>query len=256
MLPVIVMPMHDPDGVMFPHLELITPQLKSFFAQAFVSIPRSTRERQSQHVHRLAAERFFQVVDIQPDMPTGDHFCALYTQAAEFSHPTQVLHLCFSDRVAFALQSHYRDQFIADIQATHNDRTPLIFQRTRAAWQTHPRNYRDLEGMVTRTGEHLFKKSLDFAWCHLAIQAHHLKEALPNIQHHDMSIEAEIVLKFIDIIHTKQVNWLEWEDPFIYSCDPQQLKKERENSALETHKRLAYVIPMLQLLDETDKEQR
>lgn len=61
---------------------------------------------------------------------------------------------------------------------------------------------------------------------------------------------AEIVLMLRDNIQTKDVDWLAWEDPFLYSCNPQQLKKEREQSIRETRKRLAYVIPMLQLLDE------
>jgi hypothetical protein len=60
---------------------------------------------------------------------------------------------------------------------------------------------------------------------------------------------AEFVLLLKDKIQTKQVDWLAWEDPFIYSRDPQELKEEKEDSKEEVRKRLAYVIPMLQLLD-------
>jgi hypothetical protein len=45
------------------------------------------------------------------------------------------------------------------------------------------------------------------------------------------------------------LDWLAWEDPFIYGHDAKQLRRERENSPLETQKRLGYVIPMLQLLE-------
>ena len=57
-----------------------------------------------------------------------------------------------------------------------------------------------------------------------------------------------MVLLLIDRIHTQDVDWLAWEDPFILTRDAQQLKAERENSQQETYKRLTYVIPMLQLL--------
>jgi hypothetical protein len=45
-----------------------------------------------------------------------------------------------------------------------------------------------------------------------------------------------------------EVDWLAWEDPFGLGADPKALKATRESSLEETHKRLAYVIPMLELL--------
>ena len=159
--------------------------------------------------------------------------------------------MCFIDRVAFALQSNYQSAFIADVQAVGPEHTPLIFQRSTAAWDTHPQNYRELEQMVTRVGELLFQKSLDFAWCHLAIQAQQLQRVLPHIERRDLSLFAEFVLALRNEIRTKDVDWLAWEDPFIYGRDPQQLKAEREHSAAETRKRLAYVTRMIELLNES-----
>jgi hypothetical protein len=60
---------------------------------------------------------------------------------------------------------------------------------------------------------------------------------------------AELVLMLKDKVQTKDVDWLAWEDPFIYSRNPQELKKEKEESKEEIRKRLSYVIPMLQLLN-------
>jgi hypothetical protein len=97
-------------------------------------------------------------------------------------------------------------------------------------------------------GEWLFGKSLDFAWCHLALQAHQLQKVIPCITRRDLAMLGEFVLALRDQIKTKDVDWLAWEDPFVYGCDSQQLKSEREQSATETCKRLTYVIPMLQLL--------
>jgi hypothetical protein len=248
MQPVIVMPLHDPSGLVLPHLEAITPQLKTVFAQAFVSITTITQERQAKYITWLEQDNFFQIHYHQTEVLVGDDFLALYAYAANACQAKQILHLCFVDRVAFALQSNYRDQFMADIQRVRQEDTPLIFQRSSAAWNTHPGNYRELEQMVTKVGQLLFKKSLDFAWCYLAVQAQQLKEALRDVRNHDLSIGAEIVLHLRDKVQTRDVDWLAWEDPFIYGRNAQQLKEERERSNRENRKRLAYVIPMLQLL--------
>jgi hypothetical protein len=107
--------------------------------------------------------------------------------------------------------------------------------------------------MVTRVGELLLGKSLDFAWCQLAIQTADLQVILPDIQDRGISIVAEIILPLKDVVKTKDVDWLAWEDPFIENCDLQTLKKIREGSMAEHQKRLAYVIPMLQHLKDATR---
>lgn len=251
MLPVIVLPLHDPAGLLFPHLRAVTPYLKRLFATAFVSVTTVTREVQSRHIAWLAQDSFFQPLFHQREVTVGEDFFSLYARAAAACAPDQILHLCFIDRVAFALQSEYREQFTADIQAVTQADTPLIFQRSSAAWATHPHHYRVLEQTVTQVGQLLFKKSIDYAWCHLALQAQQLQALLPAIQRRDLSIVAEIALGLQDRVQTKDVDWLAWEDPFIYGRSPQQLKAEREESRPEMRKRLAYVLPMLQLLYES-----
>jgi hypothetical protein len=248
MQPAIVMPMHDPQGLIFPHIKAVTPLLKTIFAQAFVSVPASTKKAQPAHVDWLETEGFFQVLHHEDELPVGDTFSALYTGAAITCNRQQVLHLCFPDRVAFALHTEHRDSFIADMRTTTLEQTPLIFQRSEAAWNTHPRNYRQIEQMVTTVGQILFQKTLDFAWCHFAIRVGQAREILPQIKAHDLSLEAEIVLLLKDIVQTREVDWLAWEDPFIFGSEPEPLRREREQSAEETRKRLSYVLPMLQLL--------
>ena len=247
--PAIVIPLPDPKGIFLPHLQHITPILKTVFDRAFLNLPPSTRQAQSDAVHRLARDPFFTCVEY-PESPIGDHFRALYGVAARACPPDQVLHLCYIDRLAFALETGYRQAFIETVQSVTGADTPLIFQRSAIAWDTHPRNYREIEGMVTRVGEWLFHKTLDFAWCHLAVQAGQLIEVLARTRQSDLSMVAEMVLAMIESIHTKEVDWLAWEDPFILGCDPKALKTERENSLSETHKRLAYVLPMIQLLQQ------
>jgi hypothetical protein len=92
MQPVIVMPMHDPAGIMFPNLEAITPQLKSVFAKAFVSVTSITRETQSSYMAWLRQDEFFQALYHQSDVSMGRDFLALYARAAAACSPDQILH--------------------------------------------------------------------------------------------------------------------------------------------------------------------
>ena len=249
MRPMIVMPLHDPKGLLFPQLKTITPQLKELFEAAFVSIKPEHGQTQADYPDWLATDDFFHVYEHKREIATiGEDFLTLYGFAAASCPPTQILHLCFIDRVAFALQSIHQASFRADMQSLQAENTPIIYQRTAAAWQSHPQNYRQLEGMVTRVGEMLFGKSWDFAWCHFAIQAGELQRILPNVHARDFSLEAEMVLLVMDSVKTKDVDWLAWEDPFIENVDPHHLKAMREASTAEACKRLAYVVPMLQLL--------
>jgi hypothetical protein len=243
--PAVVLPIHDPEGIFLPHLERITPLLESTFAQAILNLPPSTRQAQPGAVSRLEANSFFILGDAIPESPVGDHFRALYGYAARLCPPEQVLHLCYIDRLAYALQSSHCETFLQDVQAITAAHTPLIFHRSAIAWDTHPANYRDIEGMITRAGEWLFHKTLDFAWCHLAVRAGLLAEILPRTHQSDLSIVTEIVLEMLGQVKTKDVDWLAWEDPFILGRDPQALKAERENDPAETRKRLAYAIKMM-----------
>lgn len=253
MQPVIVMPMHDPDGILFPHLQAVTPTLKTVFAQAFVSVTAVTQRKYPQYTSWLASDSFFHVITYQQETSIGDEFLALYAQAAAYCQPNQVLHLCFIDRVSFALETNHRKRFLTDIQLTQPQHTPLIFQRSPTAWETHPQNYRQVEHMLTTAGSWLFNQSLDFAFCHRALTTQQLKQTLPQITRRDLSLVAEFVLILRADIQSKDVDWLAWEDPFIYARDAQELKREREQSVEETQKRLAYAIPILQLLTNAAK---
>lgn len=248
MKPLVVLPYKDPQGMMTGHLQNILPQLKQTFSKAIISITEDTLDFQRPHIDWILNDDFFQTSLVPAKIPVGDHFRSLYKHAVNACSPEQILHLCFVDRVAFALGNGYRVQFIADVQAVRPEHTPLIFQRSDTAWNTHPQIYRDLESIATRAGEVLFQKSLDFAWCHLAIQAGQLMAILPQIKSHDLSMVGEIILLILDTVKTKDVDWLSWEDPFILSCDPVKLKQERETSKPEMEKRLSYMIPILQLI--------
>ncbi|MCP5098630.1 MAG: hypothetical protein GY943_24025 [Chloroflexi bacterium] len=248
MKPVAAIQLNDPKGKMFPHLKLITPILKTLFSRLFVSVTAVTQRNVPQMLPWLLSDSFFDVIAHQTDISVGEDFLTLYTNAATSCDPEQLIHLCVIDRVAFALQTEYREQFMEDVTAVSLHKTPLIFQRSPKAWATHPQNYYQFEQMITQTGEWLFGKRVDFAWCHIIFQAKQLQKIIPTVRRRDISFFAELVLPVIDEIQTEDVDWLSWEDPFLENRNPEELKQERECNRGETEKRLNYVIPMLELL--------
>lgn len=247
MRPALVVPYHDPTGVMFPILIAKLPDLKQHVERVYLSV--EPDEWQTEPIRILQADGFFTLIATEQNLPVGDYFASLYRQAAALAPSEQVLHLCFLDRLTFALGTDYRDSFLADIGSLAPEATPLIYHRSPKAWSTHPDNYLALESFVTRVGETLFGQSLDYAWCHLALRAGLLAEIMPHVRNHDISMVAEIVLLTQDKnIQTRDVDWLSWEDPFLFSRDPAEFKRERESNPQEVQKRLAYVLPMVEAL--------
>jgi hypothetical protein len=245
---IIVSPLHDPAGVMLAYLHAITPTLKTIFSRMFVDFSDATARGQAEHIHRLNQDSFFATSISPANYAVGDQFVALYKIAAANCAPHHILHLCFPDRVAFALQTHHRDQFRADVRAVANGNAPVLFQRSESAWRTHPHNYRACEQLATQVGALLLGKTFDWTWCHLAAPAYRLAEILPRVTTRDFTVLAEIVFALKDDLQTQDVDWLAWEDPHIFARAADELKIEREASVQETRKRLAYVLPMIQYL--------
>lgn len=247
MKPALAFPFNDPDGKMFPHLQAILPDLKTHFERAYICPPLSTQNHLD-HMQQLRADDFFTIFPADREMKIGEHFAYLYRHAADAAPAAQILHLCFVDRLSFALEGENRDEFLSDIDSLSASDVPLIFERSQKAWETHPQNYRELEGIVTAVARNLFGKELDYAWCHIAVRADQLREVMPLVKNLDLSMVAEMIFYLQNHIKTRTVDWLAWEDAFILSRDPVELKYERENSIAETRKRLAYVLPMIELL--------
>jgi hypothetical protein len=247
MKPVLAFPFNDTDGTMFPHLQAILPDLKTHFERAYICPPISTLQHDG-HIRQLQADDFFTIFPVDREMQIGEHFAYLYQRTAHAAHPDQIIHLCYLDRLAFAIEGKYRDALLADIDSLSPGDVPIIFQRSQTAWDTHPQNYRDLEGMVTTVGRNLFGRELDYAWCHIAVSAMQLREIMPLVKNPDLSMVAEMIFYMQDHVKTRDVNWLVWEDPFICGRDEYELRRERETSLEETNKRLRYVLPMIETL--------
>jgi hypothetical protein len=247
-IPALVLPFHDPSGVLLALLATITPTLRQVFAHAFLSISPATEQLHTQHIHYLHDDPFFVINSNAPDTLPGDHYLAAYRSAIAHSHPDQTLHLCDIDKLAAIVQSDYRDQFLTDITATSEASTPILFQRSPRAWATYPQPYREIEQIAITLGQYLFHRYLDFAWSYLVIRAVHLRAIIPHIRQRTFGMLAEIVLLLHEHLQTQEVDWLFWEDPFIEGRDPDELRREREASLQETQKRLKANAPIIRLL--------
>ena len=254
MKPALAFPYYDLDSSLFPHLQAILPDLKEHFEHAYVCPP-LPMQKQTRIIEYLHADDFFTVFPLDTDLQVGEVFAHLYQRAADAAHPEQPIHLCYLDRMAFTLEGEYRASFLRDVDSVSPADLPLIFHRSPLAWESHPQNYRDIEGMVTTVGRHLFGVELDYAWCHIVVQARQLREVIPLVKLPNISMVAEMVYYMQADIHTREVDWLAWEDPFILGRDAAELKHERETSLEETQKRLAYALPMIEFLTNQSKKE-
>jgi hypothetical protein len=247
MKPAISLPFNDPDGTMFHHLQIILPDLKRHFEHIYLCPSLSTL-RHGEQLRQLQADDFFVIFQVDRELDVGQRFNYLYQRTAETAPPEQIIHLCFLDRLAFALESEYRNAFLVDIDSLKLQDMPLVFQRSPQAWATHPRNYRQLEGIVTTVGLNLFGRALDYCWCHMAASASQLRRIMPWVKNPGISMVAEVLYYLREEVKTRDVDWLAWEDPLVFALDAMELRQERENSLAETNKRLNYVLPMIETL--------
>lgn len=248
MRPAIVLPFHDPKGILLNHLEQIESDLKQWFDHAFLSISPVTAIYQETRLESLAQDHFYILNPNFPDTLPGDHYRAAYHNAVLHCPPHQQLHLCDIDRVAFALQSSHRAEFLQSLEWSIRQSQPILFQRSPTAWATHPGPYQSAEAIAIQLGQLLFGQYYDFAWSYLVVRSDILAGMVPTLQHRDFGLLAEIVLSLRKQLVTCEVDWLAWEDPFILARDFDELRTERDNDPTESDRRLVWNAPIIQLL--------
>ena len=140
----------------------IEPDLKQLFACAFVGLSDATRRQQPQAVERLQSDPFYHLAFFAPGSLPGEHYRSLFAGAVAHSPGSRLLHLCNLDRVAFALLSGHRPEFLNSLQQAEAAGRPILFQRSEAAWSTYPDNYRQVEGLVIQVGRAVIWRVLRF----------------------------------------------------------------------------------------------
>jgi len=103
-----------------------------------------------------------------PETPIGDHSREALSLALERAHARQPIFFGFLDRILFALEIEWRTSFLQDLK-THHGYECTIFERSQAAWEAHPSNYREIEQMVSRTFELLHGRFIELNPCALIL---------------------------------------------------------------------------------------
>lgn len=243
----LLIPFHDPDGILQPFLWAMEADLKRLFDGVVLSISPQTARCRGEMLERLSADSFYTLVHNDPHTLPGEHYMNGWRTAIDRYPADQSFHLCDLDRFAYALHS-FRDDFLRDIAWANAQTQPVLFQRSAAAWATHPANYRELEGMVNRVGEMLLGKRFDFAWSHAVLRGHELRELLNQLTGRDFIILIEMVLLLRERLLLREVDWLAWEDPFILGVSDETLRRQRESSQAETEKRIRGLLPFFNAL--------
>lgn len=246
--PMICFPVHDLNGRILNLLEKITPDLKKYFSKTIISFSPQTLKVQEGRLKTFSADTFFHLSPTEDGFQIGNQMFSLFDTAVKNYPASELLHICASDRLIFALLTKHKTTFLKDVKWAQNQKNSIIFTRSKKAWNTHPKNYYAIEGMISYVGETLFGKRIDFCWCHGTIRIGLLKKILPKIKSSDWTIVCKYALELKDLLISKDVNWLSWEDPFILNKDPKELKKQRENDTKEVEKRLSYAIPMIKTI--------
>jgi hypothetical protein len=244
----LVFPYHDPKNIESKYLREALTLLKKHFRKAYLSVTPQTVTENPKAIAYLRKDTFF-VVNTNPIYSkVGDHFVSGFKNAVQMALPEEILCLCTLDRLTFALLSDHRNAFLNDLEKLNTKSLPMLFLRSPGAWATHPKSYLAVESMVTEVGKILFDKTLDFAWCHICLTTAQLKSVLKTLTAHDLVVFAQLVFSLKQCLKTKEVDWLAWEDPFIFNKNPIRYRRERDRYPKEVKKRMTYALLMIKYL--------
>lgn len=180
---------------------------------------------------------------------SGDHYRNALRAACESRDP--IIHFGFLDRLLYAL-ADFQTEYLKDISQPPPSPV-VIFERTSAAWATHPQNYALAEEMIMSSYEKLLGRQIDLCLCAMTLNQNTGKILLENSVSQSFNASGEWILKALQNgidVRSQKVDWLSWEDPFWEKADPQQLKLQRENDPSETLKRYISAQEFLSLVKE------
>jgi hypothetical protein len=244
-------PYHDPQGTCNDALRRHLDRLRSTFDAICIGATPTTLSDNAPFLAELRAAGC-RIAENGPQTSIGDHSRSALQLAVDQPGPMQPVAFLFLDRFLFALETEHKAPFLADL-ARYQDQACMVFERTPAAWATHPASYREVEGMTTRLGELLFGKTVDWCPCALILGADVAHAIVHESKNHTYAVWTEWLLlaaKHGATIASTEVDWLSWEDPFWEQAEPQELKHAQENDPLQVVKRIQMHGPMALLMAE------
>lgn len=249
-------PYHDPSGTYNDIFIRNLPLLKATFNKIVISATPSTFEKNNKFVELLSSKNFT-VYKNKVDSNIGDHFRNALKISLKKVKNGELIFYSFIDRVLYILESEYKSKFINDLK-TANPKRFVIYERSEKAWNSHPKDYREMEQFINKLLLKLSGVDVEMNFCAISLNKMMVKGLLSESESSDWSITGEwilLALKQSLPLITKKVDWLSWEDPFWEKENGNLLKIKREKSSDETIKRIKTNLPFIELfIDNRFKE--
>ncbi|MBN1811987.1 MAG: hypothetical protein JXA14_09145 [Anaerolineae bacterium] len=248
---VLTFPYYDPNGRYNHAFQRQLKTLQSAFDMVCVSVAPPTGRDNGGFVHYLEAQGCA-VFDNPIGATIGDQSREALRLALQHAQAQQPIFFGFLDRILFALETEWRWQFLQDLKVYHTAEF-LVFERSQAAWGTHPANYREIEQMVSRMFELLCGRPIELMPCALLLSHNTASSILGQSTSPSHEVWAEwalLAMKNGIPITTRKVDWLAWEHPYWEGIDPDELKHRQEASTDEVIKRIKMNVPVALMLTE------
>jgi hypothetical protein len=248
---ILTFPYYDPNGKYNEAFRRQLHTLQSTFDAVCISVVSPTADENTEFVRWLEG-RGCTIFRNESGSPIGDHSRAALRLAIEKSRCQQPIFFGFLGRILFALETEWRARFLQDIE-DHRANKFLIFERSLAAWDTHPTNYCEIEKMVSRMFQFLSGRHLELMPCALILSPSAARTVLSQSTSASYEVWAEWTLLAIknDIpVTTVKVDWLAYQHPYWDQVAPDMLKREREASREETIKRIKMNAPVALMMTE------
>jgi hypothetical protein len=254
---ILAFPYHDPQGTCNEALRRHLDRLQSTFSAICLGATPPTLSENAAFLAELRAAGCL-VAENGPGTSIGDHSRSALQLAVQASQGQGPIAFLFLDRFLYAMETEHREPFLADL-VRYQDCACMVFERTPAAWATHPANYQEVEGMTTRLGELLFGSTVDWCPCALIFGAAVARAIVQGSNTPTYAVWAEWLLLAAQhgaAIASVEVDWLAWEDPFwaratgVTHADAEQLRRAQEGDPLQVVKRIQMHAPMALVMAE------
>ena len=248
---ILTIPYYDPTGKYNRAFQHQLETLESVFDEICLSVVPPTGKDNTDFIHNLRQEGCV-VFDNEPNLPIGDHSRNALRLAIEQAQAQRSIFFGFLDRMLFDLETSWRTSFLQDIER-YQAASYMIFERSQFAWSTHPRNYREMEQMVSQTCELLYGKFIELSAGAFILSPSTASTILSQSTSSSYEIWGEWILLAMKNnipITTKRVDWLAWEDPYWEQVEPDILKRTRETSREEIVKRIKLNMPIMLMMTE------
>jgi len=246
---VLAFPYYDPDGRYNRAFQSQLGALQSAFGAVCISVAPPTWEENTDFIRYLKAQGCA-VFDNPTGATIGDQSREALRLALQ--HTGQPIFFGFLDRILFALETKWQYQFLQDLKV-YQTAEFLVFERSQAAWDTHPSNYCEIEHMVSRMFELLCGRSIELMPCALILSHNAASAILSQSTSPNHEVWAEwtlLAMKNGIPVTTQEVDWLAWEHPHWEGVDSDELKRDRESNLDQVIKRIKMNMSAASMLTE------